>query len=170
MKKLVLFLCAGAMLALAGCAGVPLPDLGSAVSRNVDTVAADFSSDEILSAAGEGSMMEGRYHLAKVITPASSATKNQSQVLLVSDGSKSWVDWIIPSRKAEKADFTIGAVLFYPEGWAGFPNISGAEYRANNWRLGRVTSTDDLFKNIVEIAGESYAVKMIRKPTVAVTD
>jgi len=168
MKKIVLFLCAAAVLALVGCAG--MPSVGGIVSQGVETGVADFRSDEVLSTTIEGAMLDGQYYLAKVMTPASDATKNQSQVLFVGDGSKAWVQWVIPSRKAVKADFAVGAVVLYPAGWAGYTTISAEEYRANQWKLGRVTSTDELFKDMVEIAGESYSWKMIRVPTVKVEE
>jgi hypothetical protein len=38
------------------------------------------------------------------------------------------------------------------------------------WKLGRVTSTDDLFKNVVEVAGSPYSIKYIRAATVKVED
>jgi hypothetical protein len=170
MKKIVWFLSAAALLVLAGCASVELPSLGGAVSQSADTAVADFRSDEILSTTSDGAMMDGQYTLAKVMTPASNATKNESEVLFVGDGSKAWVKWIVPSRKAEKADFVVGATVLYPVGWAGYTTISAAEYRSNQWKLGRVTSTDDMFKGMVEIAGESYSVKMIRMPTIKIEE
>jgi hypothetical protein len=168
MKKIAVLLCAGALLALAGCAG--MPSVGGIVPQSMQTAVADFRSDEVLSTTIEGPMMDGQYYIAKVLTPASDATKNQSQVLFVGDGSKAWVQWIIPSRKAEKADFAVGAVVLYPSGWAGYTTISAEEYRANQWRLGRVTSIDEMFKDLVEVAGESYSWKMLRVPTVKVEE
>ena len=115
-------------------------------------------------------MIRSFYDLAKILTPASDKTKQQSEVLFVKDGSKAWVKWVIPSRKAEKADFVVGAVLLYPHGWAGYDKISPEEYRTNRWLMGRVTSVDDMFKNMVEISGESYGINLIRVPTVKVEE
>jgi hypothetical protein len=164
------FLLAAVALACAGCASMEVPSLGGAVAQNVGTAVVDFHSDEVLASTGDDSMFQSFYMLAKIMTPASNATKNQAQVLFVNDGSKQWVKWTMTSRKAETADFVVGAVLLYPTGWSGYDKITASEYRSNQWKLGRVTSTDDMFKNIVEIAGEPYAIKLIRVPLVKVEE
>jgi hypothetical protein len=170
MKKLLFLLCAASLLGLAGCASVDIPSLGGVVSQGADTPVADFHSDEVLSSTGDATLQQSDYYIAKVMTPASDATKNQAQVLFVNDGSKSWVKWTLPSRKAAKADFAVGSLVLYPAGWSGSDQIAAADYRGNVWRLGRVTSVDELFKNVVEIAGSPYAVSNLRAATIKVEE
>jgi len=131
---------------------------------------ADFKPDEVLATGETGTMMECGYAVAKVLTPASNATKNQSEVLYMRNGSKEWSKWVLSSRKAEKGDFKVGAVLLFPAGWQGYDNLSGDDYRNTDWRLGRVTATDDLFKNRVSIAGESFNIAYVRTPTTKIQD
>jgi hypothetical protein len=50
------------------------------------------------------------------------------------------------------------------KGW-DYDVISGDDYRKQGWALGNITSTDDLFKNRVEIDGSSYVIAYIRVPT-----
>jgi hypothetical protein len=170
MKKMFFLLCAVSLLGLAGCASMGIPSLGGAVSQGAETAVADFHSDEILSSTGDATLQQSDYYIAKVLTAPSDATKNQTQVLFVGDGSKAWVKWTLPSRKAEKADFAVGSFVLYPAGWSGYDQVSAADYRGNVWRLGRVTSTDDLFKNVVEVAGSPYAIKYVRAATVKVEE
>ncbi len=169
MKK-VIILAAAAALGLAGCMSVPIPSVDGTVQRSVETSAADFKSDEVLASTGDASRMESVYALAKVVTAASATTRDEAQVLFLADGSKQWVKWTLTSRKAAKADFVVGAPVLYPRGWSGYDTISVEEYRANQWALGRVTSTDELFKDVVEVSGEPYAVKMLRVPLVNVEE
>jgi len=56
------------------------------------------------------------FYVAKVLQPASSATKNQAQVVFVHDGSKSWVNFVVNSRKVTKGDLVVGATVFYLTG------------------------------------------------------
>jgi hypothetical protein len=138
---------------------------GGAAAAAAAPATADFQSGEILASADSGKMIDARYDTAKVLTPASPATKNQAEVVFVDGGKKSWVNYVVNSRKATKADFTVGATIFYLAGWANHDEISADSYRKSGWHLGNVTSTEELFKNRVEISGESYAIAYLRVPT-----
>ena len=125
----------------------------------------DFQSGEVLCSTGT-QMMEGAYVLAKVLTPASPSTKNQAEVVIINDGSKSWVNFVVNSRKATKADFAIGATVFYLTGWQSWDDgITSDNYRKSEWYLANITSTEELFKNRVEVGGVSYNIKYLRVPT-----
>jgi hypothetical protein len=108
--------------------------------------------------------MDAEYVLAKVLKPASTATKNQAQVIFVRDGSTEWVNFVVKSHKASKNEMQVGGIVFRPSGWAEYKDISGEEYRKAAWYLGRITSTDELFKDIVEVKGEKYYIKLLRVP------
>jgi hypothetical protein len=162
-------------LVLASCASVAEGVVSSAMNgaasgASSGTVAAaapavvDFQSGEVLCSADSGMMSEANYYTAKILAPASPSTKNQAQVVFIADGKKSWVNYVVNSRKASKADFTVGATVFYLKGW-DYDVISGDDYRKQGWALGNITSTDDLFKNRVEIDGSSYVIAYIRVPT-----
>lgn len=137
---------------------------GSSVASAAPAVV-DFQSGEVLCSTGTV-MMEGDYALAKVLKPASPSTKNQAEVVFINDGRKSWVNFVVNSRKATKADFTIGATVFYLAGWQSWDDgITSDNYRKEAWYLANVTSTEELFKNRVEVGGVSYNIKYIRVPT-----
>jgi hypothetical protein len=185
-RTLSIIVVAAAILGLAGC-GTLRDAVGGAISQGISqgirteaapkenpkadvTPEVEFKADEILSTTDEGKMMDNRYWLARVLTPASSATKNQSEVLFVGDGSKAWSPWIITSRKSVKEDFKVGAILLVPGGWDDHDNVSGESYRRADWYLRRVTSTDDLFKNRVSVGGYSFNVAYLRTPTVKIQE
>ena len=139
---------------------------GSGSSGSVGTAAtaaaADFQSGEVLVSTAVGSMINQYFYVARVLTPASAATKNQAEVVAVSDGSKEWVNYVINSRKATKADMIVGSPVFYMHTW---DTISAENYRKDTWFLGYITSTEELYKGRVEVAGDSYLVEYLRVPT-----
>ena len=124
----------------------------------------DFRKDEILCGSGEGGAFSTGYYAAKVLKAASADTKNQAQVLYVSNGNKEWVSFVIPSHKAKKEELVVGAAAFYPVGWEEYDDISLEDYRQGQWGLGHITSLDDMFKNLVEIDGAKYNWKFVRAP------
>jgi hypothetical protein len=161
-------------LVFASCAGLAPMVVSqgfSAVSSGSSNVAAapaavaDFQSGEILCSADANSMADSGYYVAKIISPASPATKNQAQVVFISDGSKSWVNYAVNSRKATKADFAIGATLFYLNGYQGYDKIDADSYRKSEWLLGTITSVESLYKNNVEVGGYLYNIQYLRVPT-----
>jgi len=102
--------------ALSGAIGGAAPSASSPAS--VQAVA-DFLSGEILCSTDEGSMTETYYRVGRIVTPANAATKNQAEVIFISDGAKAWVNYVVGSRKATKGDIEIGAPVFYLNGWSG---------------------------------------------------
>ena len=51
-------------------------------------------------------------------------------------------------------------------GWSGHEekDVSAEHYRQSSWKLGTVTSTDEMFKNFVEIDGDKYDWRLVRVP------
>jgi hypothetical protein len=123
----------------------------------------DFRDGEVLCAEGKDPYRED-FYTARILTQPSAATKNQAEVVYLKDGKKEWVNFVIPSRKATKQDLVVGKVLFAPVWHREDKDISDEEYRKGLWKLGRVTSVDELFKDIVEVNGEKYYWKWLRVP------
>ena len=126
--------------------------------------AQDFRKDEVLCGASEESPLEAEYAVAKVLKAASAETKDQHQVLYVRDGAKAWVDFVVPSHKAKKTEMKVEALVFYPQGWAEYEEMSADDYRKATWGLGLITDTGELFKDLVEIEGSKYYWKLLRVP------
>ena len=126
--------------------------------------AVDFKKDELLCGKGDGSPMEAEYGVAKVLKTASAETKNQYQALYIQDGSKDWVDFVIPTHKAKKEELGVDAVVLYPSGWAEYSDMGIDDYRKARWFAGLITAVDELFKDLVEIDGQKYNWKFIRVP------
>lgn len=124
----------------------------------------DFQSGEVVASASSGQEMDADFYVAKVLQPASPATKNQAQVVFVHDGSKSWVNYVLNSRKATKADMAVGATVLYLAGWQGSDNVPADTYRTDRWGLANITSVDELYKNHVEVGGDSFNINYLRVP------
>jgi len=124
----------------------------------------DFRKGEVLSSKTEYSNpVENRYAAAKVITPASASTQGQAEVLFA-NGDKKWVQITIPSHKADKNELRVGQMVLFLYYDSKKEDVSEDSYRKSEWYFGRITSTDELFKGMVEIGGDSYYVKWIRVP------
>jgi hypothetical protein len=56
----------------------------------------------------------------------------------------------------------VGATIFVLQGWDNHDEIPADAYRKDRWVLGNVTSVEELFKDRVEVNGESYNVAYVR--------
>ncbi len=142
---------------------------GNAAASGVPAVgtvgaAVDFQSGDILAGRGAGSMLDADWGVARVLTAASTATKNQAEILWASNGQKEWVNYAVQSRKAVKADFAVGAAVFANTYIGVHEKTDQDTYRKGNWFLGRVTSTENLFKGLIEINGDDYYADFCRIP------
>ncbi len=175
MKKLVIIVLIISVIILGSCGSIPgipssLVSAGQSIQSAAQVAGAiDFSSGEVL--ASDGTELEAEdmsYYVAKVMTPASTATKNQAEVLMVHNGTKAWSSFLIPSHKAQKAELVVGRLVFVIAGWADHDakQVTAETYRQSRWDLGRITSVDELFKNRVEIDGNSYDPGLVRIPDV----
>jgi hypothetical protein len=171
-KKIVLF--ALAAIALAGCSsmtaqllpGVNLsaPSLGG-VAAGAASGTVDFKSDEVLVSIGESpDPVSEFYHLAKIVTAPTPASKNQAEVVYIADGKKEWIKRIVPSHKAAKAELTVGKAIFVLSGWQDHKEIDSDTYRKGRWNLARVTSVDEMFKDLVEAGGSKFYWQYVRIP------
>lgn len=123
----------------------------------------DFKSGEVLSADCDNEKMtDCHYYAAKVVTPATPATKDQAEVLFVS-GEQKWTPYVIPSHKTAKAELATGKYLLYHSS-GNNDDLNQDAYRKHAWYLGKVTSTDELFKGLVEVSGHKIYLKWLRTP------
>jgi hypothetical protein len=161
-------------MALIGCSsmtsqllpGVSLsaPSLGG-IAAGAASGSVDFKTDEVLVSAGESpDPVSESYHLAKITTAPTPASKNQAEVVYIADGRKEWIKRIVPSHKAAKAELTVGRAVFILAGWQDHKEIDSDTYRKNRWSLARVTSVDEMFKDLVEAGGSKYYWQYIRIP------
>src|SRR5512136_1931999 len=132
----------GAMSHLASAGGG-----AAAITASAEPV--DFRSDETLCSWEASTMMDSEYWVAKIVTSASSATKNEAEVVYLEDGKRAWAKYVIPSRRAAKSDLAVGAIVFFLSGSLRERDTMAAEeYRKAKWWLGRISSVDELYKNI----------------------
>jgi len=171
MKKFLAIGAGTVILFVAACSSIPvdagsLMHAGSAVQTAAQQAEGkEFKSGEVLCADGVGNdAVDMYYFVAKVMTPASAATKNQAEVLFVNNGNKDWSSFVIPTHKATKAELAVGRLAFHMDSWndADEKNVSAETYRQSRWEVGRITSTDEMFKNMVEIDGTKWDWRLVR--------
>ncbi len=172
MKKIISLIALFSVLLLAaGCStlGDTVSALAS-VGKGTASIASaaeavDLRSDEVLCSWEATTMLDSEYWVAKILTPASSATKNEAEVVYVEDGTKAWAKYVIPSRKATKADMVLGNMVFVMGGFRkNEDKVTAEEYRKARWSIGRISSVDELFKNRVEVNGDSCNWELLRIP------
>lgn len=157
----------GFALTLLSCAEVKKLDVSS-ISKRVPTGTltggVGFKKDEVLCGYYDNrGLLDNTYHVAKVMTPASSLTKNQAEVIFVHDAKKKWTKYVIASHKAEKSELKLG-MLVLRHVWASSEDIRAEGYRKQYWSLQRISSIDELFKGVVEVKGKKSHVKWLRIP------
>lgn len=169
-SSLVLVLIVLGAFALSGCdlakSAMDSAGLGSvadtAASAQKTVGGVDFKSGEVL--ASDGNTLDAHnYHLARVMTPSSPATKGEAEVLFIESGDKKWVKFVIPSHKASDAEMKVGKMVFASYA-ADDKDVDQDKYRKTAYFLKRITNTDELFKGMVEVEGHKYFVKWLRVP------
>ncbi len=135
-------------------------DRAGSVSAKAGTV--DFRSGEQLCSYTDGDTVTGNsYRAAKIITPPSDATQNQAEVLFA-DGDKMWTRFVLRTHKPSKAEVSVGDMVLYMPHFSDDEEVTEENYRKQRWEFGRVTSTDELFKDMVEVDGEPQRIKWLR--------
>jgi hypothetical protein len=167
-KSITCLMLVGFALSIASCAEVEKMGIGrlpKKVPPPSTVIAGDgFKEGEVLCAIQEGrDLMNNTYYVAKVVTPASPQTRNQAEVIFVHNGKQMWTKYVIPSHKATKEEIKLGTIVLRHT-WASGEDISAESYRKQYWRLGRVSSTDELFKGVVEVQGSKSRIKWLRIP------
>ena len=122
----------------------------------------DFRSDEMLcSYTEEDSVSRNSFRAAKVLTPPSAQTQNQAEVLFA-DGEKMWSRLTLETHKPSKQEISVGELVLHIPNYSDDEDVSVETYRGQRWVFGRVTSTDPLFKDMVEVDGEELYLKWLR--------
>ena len=122
----------------------------------------DFRKGEILSSTEENKeLADNSFRAAKVITPASNSTQGQAEVLFA-NGDKKWVMYTLPSHKATEGELRVGDLVLYMYYTSDNEDVTEDGYRNDTWQFGRITSTDEVFKGMVEIDGRSHYIKWVR--------
>ena len=136
---------------------------GAAVGGSATSLGSvDFRKDEVLcSVSGNEAREKARYLPALILTAPTAATGNQAEVMYP-DGKKDWTYIVLPSRKANEADLKIGESVLYMYYQSDDEDMTQEKYRNSSWSFGTVTSTDELFKGVVEIDGRPMLVQWIR--------
>lgn len=135
-------------------------DRAGSVSAKAGTV--DFRSGEQLCSYTErDTVTANSYKAAKIITPPSEATQNQAEVLFA-DGDKMWTRFVLRTHKPSKAELSVGDMVLYMPHFSDDEEVTAEHYRKQRWEFGRVTSTDELFKDMVEVDGEPLRIKWLR--------
>lgn len=169
MKKLFIIIAIFSLFANVTCSTIEgfvsdtdnLKGLASNIPATTSIGGVDFKSGEVLCGWYENtSLMNNSYYAAKILTPATPSTKNQAEVLFVK-GETKWTKFVLPSHKANKSELSLNKIILY-HGSGYRKDMDQNLYRKGSWRLGRITSTDELFKDIVEIKGKKYNLKWIR--------
>lgn len=124
----------------------------------------DLRSDEMLcSYTDEDSVVHNSFRAAKVLTPPTAQTQNQAEVLFA-DGDKMWSRHALETHKPSKQEISVGELALYMPNFSDDEEVSVERYREQRWVFGRVTSTDPLFKQMVEVDGEELYLKWLRVP------
>ncbi|SKA23925.1 hypothetical protein SAMN02745119_03297 [Trichlorobacter thiogenes] len=105
--------------------------------------------------------------IAKMVTPASDASKGEAQFMDSYKGSEFWTRNFWKTRPATPEDLKIGTAVIYWGRYAKnhvyFAPRNEKEARNVSWRLAKITDTSDLFKGEVTVAGNKrVAVDSIR--------
>lgn len=124
----------------------------------------NLRSDEMLcSYTDNDPVTENSFKAAKILTPASSSTQNQAEALFA-DGDKMWTRHALATHKPSEAELRVGEMVLYMPHYSDDEEVSVEVYRDTRWVFGRITSTEALFKEMVEVNGEELYVKWIRVP------
>lgn len=105
--------------------------------------------------------------IAKMVTPASDASKGEAQFMDSYKGAEFWTRNFWKTRPATQDDLKIGTTVIYWGRYAKnhvyFAPRNEKEARNASWRLAKITDTSDLFKGEVTVAGNKrVAVDAIR--------
>lgn len=124
--------------------------------------AVDFRSGEQLCSYTDRDTVTGNsFKAAKILTPPSDATQNQAEVLFA-DGDQLWTRFVLRTHKPSASELSVGDMVLYMPHYSDDEEVSEEAYRNQRWEFGRVTSTDELFKDMVEVDGQPQRIKWLR--------
>ncbi|HOP28273.1 MAG TPA: hypothetical protein P5120_04165 [Spirochaetota bacterium] len=122
-----------------------------------------FEDDYILIATEAYKRGWIKVRVAKVVTPASKATKNEGKFMYVSDGEEAWTKYFYSTRIATSADLKIGKIIFACEAHSNDSGVYlGPEEKSetyDSWFMSKITDMSDRHKGYVTVAG-NYKVSV----------
>ena len=160
-RKIVpaLVLVSATLLTFSGCASF-LAGLFSEVPGASAPAAVMDPLDGYVFAYIEGS--SGDYHVAKILQPASPATKNQAEVLdMGQSGGRKWAQGFT-SHPADKSELAVGEVVLVQG--SGFSDPDTETLRATTWTAYYITDISSLFKGEVMAGSIMVPIKHLRIP------
>lgn len=95
--------------------------------------------------------------LARMISPATTETKNQAQFFIIKGGQTKWMKYWVKTRIATSADFSLGKEVIVFEG----ENVNDVyqapktnqEARTWSWFSARIVDTSEVFRGYVMVSG-----------------
>ena len=101
--------------------------------------------------------------LAKMVTPPATQTKQEAEFYQIIDGNKLWTKHYWKTRRANKGELKLGAVVVafekQGENEVYFAPESKEESRGGSWFMAKITDVSDLYKNFVTVSG-NYKVSI----------
>ena len=138
--------------------GVPVPLDWIRVTE--EPVYVDLRGKEVLCAVtNEPKLSDNVFAAATVKTSASEKTGNQAQVVFY-NGFTGYTSLVLPTHRAGAEELQIGDTVLFNEMF--YQPITESRYRFSRWYVGRVTSTQQAFKGIVEVNGVDVSIAWIR--------
>jgi hypothetical protein len=151
------------LLLLSGCSSL-LDSMVSEASKPPAKAVSNDPLDGYVFAYVEG--RPGDYHVAKILKPASSETKNQAEVLDMYSNEKRYAK-VFTSHPAGNSELTVGQLVLVQG--SGFSDPDKDTLIATSWEASYVTDASDLFKGEVKVGGATYLAKHVRIPDTEVT-
>ncbi len=145
MKRIIaIFIFAAALICMTGCrsGGSPRGDVPAAGTpvEAYDILAAYYGSHE---------WGETEYAFAKMLTPATAASRGEAEVIFFASefGEKVWTNHYFRSRPAGKGDLKKGAVVFFTK----FDPATPEERMKSGWLLGVIENTTELDRGFIAV-------------------
>lgn len=94
--------------------------------------------------------------LGKMVQPATKQTKNEALFMDVIEGNEVWTKNYWSTRKAEKADIKMGAIVIIfdaPDGDIYVAPQRKQEARTGGWFMAKITDLSDLYQGAVMVSG-----------------
>jgi hypothetical protein len=102
-------------------------------------------------------------YVTKVVTPATKATKNEGQFMIISSGDEVWTKYFWRTRVATASDLKVGKVVIASEAHSAEGGVySGPENKSEayeSWFMSKITDMSEKHKGYVTVAG-NYKVSI----------
>lgn len=159
-KGILGFLAAVSLLALSGCGSMVdslMSDMTGTPSKAVSAV-----TDPLEGYVFCYTVNQGDYHVAKVLSPATEATKGEAEVLDLGGKDEKRFAKVFTSHEADKSELVVGAVVLVQG--TGWEDPDKASLIDTTWGAYYLTDVSDLYKGKVTAGSVSQSIKHIRIP------